>query len=240
MNPIGTELWNRVGRINSVRASMAPGTIRGILHQVLVMADEIGNGAKAQRENPMIPVEGRRKVLQDAVPGHLRRLAELKTKVDAQIATLRSERAGRHRLPAPPSDPASIQVRSEIRAMLRSMDSKSRTAALDLNNLDPVTLAAILEAPAALSGTVEPVLNRIRGALAAAKGIPDFDEDDAEMERLADAALRVAQMAITEASEMSPVAVEQMAANIRAESHTAVDHSEAPLGDLLAAAREAA
>ena len=124
--------------------------------------------------------------------------------------------------------------------MLRVMDGRQRAAALDLNNLDPTTLAAILEAPAALSGTVEPMLDHIRGKLAAAKGVPDFDEDDAEIERLVEASIRVAQMAITEASEMSPVAVEQMAASIRAESHTAVDRSEASLGDLLAAAREAA
>lgn len=235
-----TELHNRISRINTSRASTAPASIRNILANVLATAEEIGKSAKAQRENVMLPVEGRRKTLQDAVPGHLRKLADFGAQINAQIASLRSERAGRHRLPAPPNDPVSIQVRSEIRAMLRAMDSKQRAAALDLANLDETTLAAILEAPAALSGTHEPMLNYIRGKIVAAKGLPDYDDDDAEIERLAEATMTIAERAVIEASEMDARAVAQMAERIRAESRTAVDRSEAPLGDLLAAAREVA
>ncbi len=237
MNPnMVNEIRNRIGRFDTDQRPTAA-RFRTYALDALTLAGKIEADAKKTRDNTIYPLEHRQKMLREAVTGNLKLAQLIEQKIADDVKTLRNEKRARERLPTAPSDPVSIQIRSELRARLLAMPSDERLKAVDIKNIDAMTLQAVLEAPASLSGVPAPILDHLRHGLVVAKGAPNYDEADAEIENITRTALAVARQAIVESSEMNEAEVQQRLSSVRSEMTLQKDMTDAPLSDLLAFAQ---
>lgn len=213
-------------------------TLRALCARVdeaIALAKKIETGASGVRGNVMIPVEGRRRTLQNGATDNAKAIQRLENAIADEMRMLGNERRFREKLPAAPTDPLSIQLRAELRAHLRSMPDSQRLAAVRLENLDPVTLAAILEAPSNLTGVPHQMVEHLRSKLVTAKGVGGM-VDDAEVASLTNAAVVLTRRVAAAASELDPQTWEGRVSSVRVELTAAVDRTDADLPTLLATA----
>jgi hypothetical protein len=207
---------------------------------VLTLAETITAKAAEVRDNTLWPVEHRQRMLRQGVTDSVKAIQRIENEIADVMHALGLERRARERLPVAPSDPVSVQLRAEARAMRGGMSTQDRLAATRIDKLDANTFAAILEAPAALSGLPERIVGNLRPQLLAVKGIytERFDVADTEAKALTGTAIEAARMAAAAASEIQPSAFASRVDGVRTELTAAVDRSDADLGTLLQIATE--
>jgi hypothetical protein len=130
----------------------------------LELVAKVATHAEQVRRNTHLSEIGKRELLRSATAGHVREMHGVAldvNRIKISIARNKSEL----KIPPFPNDPASVQVRAEIRRHLLTRPDERYQLLKDTRMADPAVVQAILEAPAFLTGVAPAVVAHLRDEL---------------------------------------------------------------------------